>query len=102
VPRNVVTLAPRMVRLARPGTRAAIEAALAERFRYRREDDRIEIDFPKSDADAKQKVVAALDEIEPRWRRVFVLYPRESSICARTAASISSEVASLSWCNSTA
>jgi hypothetical protein len=77
VPRNVVTLAPRMVRLARPGTRGAIEAALAERFRCRREDDRIEIDLPKSDPAAKQKVVAALDEIDPRWGRVFVLHPRE-------------------------
>jgi hypothetical protein len=66
-----------MVRLVRPGTRAAIESALAEQFRYRRENDYIEIDFPKSDADAKRKVVAALDEINPRWRRVFVLYARE-------------------------
>jgi hypothetical protein len=45
--------------------------------RYRREGDQIEIDFPKSDRDAKRKVVAAPDEINPRWRRVFVLYPRD-------------------------
>jgi hypothetical protein len=77
MPRNVVTLAPRLVRLARPGTRSAIEAALARRFRYRREDDRIEIDFPKPDREARRKVVAALDEIDPRWRRVFVIYPHE-------------------------
>ena len=77
MPRNVVTLAPRLVRLARPGTRAAIESAIAERFRYRREQNHIEIDFPKSDQDAKRKVVAALDEINPRWRLVFVLYARE-------------------------
>jgi hypothetical protein len=76
VPRNVITLAPRTVQLARPGTRAAIEAALAEQFRYRREQDHIEIDFAKSDEDARRKVVAALDEINPRWHRVFVLYPR--------------------------
>ena len=76
VPRNVITLAPRMVRLARPGTRAAIEAALAEQFGYRCEQDHIEIAFAKSDGDARQKVLAALDEINPRWRRVFVLYPR--------------------------
>jgi hypothetical protein len=75
VPRNVVTLAPRLLRLARPGTRAAIEAALAERFRYRRVDAHIEIDFPKSKPGAKAEVVAALDEIDPRWRRVFVIYP---------------------------
>ena len=49
MPRNVVTLAPRLIRLARPGTRSAIEAALAQKFRYRRKDDFIEIDFPKSD-----------------------------------------------------
>jgi hypothetical protein len=66
-----------MVRLARPGTRVTIEAALAERFRYRREKDHIEIDFAKSDDDARRKVVAALDDIDPRWRRVFVLYPPE-------------------------
>ena len=77
MPRNVVTLAPRLIPLARPGTRAAIESRLGERFRFRREDDHIEIDFSKSDAEAKQKVVAALDEIDPRWRRVFVIYPRD-------------------------
>ena len=66
-----------MVRLARPGRRAAIEAALGEPFRCRREEDHIEIDFAKSDEDAKRKVVAALDEINPRWRLVFVLYPRD-------------------------
>ena len=76
VPRNGITLAPRMIRLARPGTRAAIEVGLAERFRYRHEHDHIEIDFAKSDGEARQKVVAALDEIDPQWRRVFVLYPR--------------------------
>jgi len=33
---------------------------LGERFQFRRKDDHIEIDFSKSDAEAKQKVVAAL------------------------------------------
>jgi hypothetical protein len=66
-----------MVRLAPPGTRVAIEEALAERFRYRLEKDHIVIDFAKSDADARRKVVAALDDIDPRWRRVFALYPRD-------------------------
>jgi hypothetical protein len=77
VPRNVVTLAPRLLSRARPGTRAAIESALAERFRYRLEDDHIEIDFAKSDHEAKRKVVAALDEIYPRWGRLFVIYPHD-------------------------
>ncbi|HEX8105701.1 MAG TPA: hypothetical protein VF533_24005 [Solirubrobacteraceae bacterium] len=76
MPRNVVTLVPRVVAFARPGTRARVEAALGERFRYRRADDRIEIDFPKSRSDAKQAVIAALDGIEPGWRRVFRVYPR--------------------------
>lgn len=76
MPRNVVTLSPRLIPFARPGTRAAIEAALEERFRYRRVDDRIEIDFPKAARDAKQEVTSALDDINPAWRRVFVIYPR--------------------------
>jgi hypothetical protein len=77
MPRNVVTLAPRLIRLGRPGTRSAIEAGLAQTFRYRREDNHIEIDFPKSDGEARRKVIAALDEIDPHWRRVFVIYPRD-------------------------
>jgi hypothetical protein len=77
VPRNVVTLAPRLLARARPARRSAIETALEDRFRYRRQDDHIEIDFSKSDHEAKRKVVAALDEIDPRWRRVFVIYPRD-------------------------
>jgi hypothetical protein len=77
MPRNVVTLVPRVLVLTRPGTRGAIETALGERFRFRRVNDRIEIDFPKSDPEAKRKVVAALDEIDPRWRRVFVIYPHD-------------------------
>ena len=77
MPRNVVTLVPRVLRLARPGTRAAIEEALAQKFRYRREEDSIEIDFPKSDRESKRKVVAALDQIDRRWRRIFAIYPRD-------------------------
>jgi hypothetical protein len=76
MPRNVVTLVPRLVAFARPGTRAEIEVALEERFRYRRVDNRIEIDFPKSKSGSKQEVIAALDAISPAWRRVFVIYPR--------------------------
>ncbi len=76
MPRNVVTLSPRLIPFARPGKRAAIETALGERFRYRRVDDRIDIDFPKSASDAKQEVISALDGIDPAWRRVFAIYPR--------------------------
>ena len=76
MPRNVVTLRPRLVPFARPGTRAKIETALEDRFRYRRVDDHIEIDFPKSKVAAKQEVISALDAISPAWRRVFVIYGR--------------------------
>jgi hypothetical protein len=76
MPRNVVSLAPRLIPFARPGTRAKIETALEEHYRYRRVDDHIEIDFPKSKSDAKQEVISTLDAISPAWRRVFVIYPR--------------------------
>ena len=76
MPRNVVTLAPRLIPLVRRGMREQIEAELSKRYRFRRVDDHIEIDFPKSKSDAKEEVVAQLDEIDPRWRRVFVVYPR--------------------------
>ncbi len=76
IPRNVVTLAPRLIPRARPSRRAKIEAKLQTRYRCRRADDHIEIDFPKSKNDAKQKVVAALDAIDPAWRRLYVIYPR--------------------------
>ncbi len=76
IPRNVVTLEPRLIPRARPSRRAKIEAELQTRYRYRRVDDHIEIDFPKSKNDATQEVIAALDAIDPAWRRLFVIYPR--------------------------
>lgn len=76
MPRNVVTLAPRLIPRARPGRRAQIQAELQERYRDRRVADRIEIDFPKSKNDAKQEVLATLDSIDPAWRRLYVIYPR--------------------------
>lgn len=87
VPRNVVTLAPR--RLSIPSrrnrqTRRMIEDMVVERYRARVESDpeRIEIDFPKEKGGraAKTEVAKALDDTDPRWRRVFTLYPTESSL----------------------
>ena len=55
-----------------------------ERYRARVESDpeRIEMDFPKQEGGraAKTEVANALDATDPRWRRVFVLYPNESSL----------------------
>ena len=88
MPRNVVTLVPRWRWL--PGSRAAqyrVRSALAGRYRYRAETqpERIEIDFPKSKsrAAAKDEVAEVLDDIEAKWRRLFVLYPTESALRSR-------------------
>ncbi|MEN3313107.1 MAG: hypothetical protein V7645_2436 [Actinomycetota bacterium] len=90
MPRNVVTLSPRLLVLPMQRNRAArerIERALVRHYRARRESDpeRIEIDFPKraSRRAAKEEVAAELDQIEPRWRRLYVLYPSESSLRER-------------------
>ena len=57
---------------------------VVERYRGRIESDpeRIEIDFPKGKGGraAKTEVVKALDGADPRWRRIFVLYPTELSL----------------------
>ncbi len=59
-------------------------ASLGERHRvrWRAEGDGVQIDFPKSlgRRAAKDAVVADLAEIESAWRRLFVVYPTESSI----------------------
>lgn len=90
MPRNVVRLTPRRLVLPIQRNRAArerIERALAEKYRVRRESDpeRIEIDFPKHGLRraAKEEVAAALDRVEPRWKRLYVLYPSESSLRER-------------------
>ena len=90
MPRNIVTLAPRRLVLPVQRNRAArqrIERALVEKYRARRESDpeRIVIDFPKraSRRAAKEEVAAALDQVERRWRRLYVLYPSESSLRER-------------------
>lgn len=87
VPRNVVTLTPRFLvfptRRNRE-TRQIVQAHLVARYRARVESDpdRIEIDFPKrmGGRAAKTEVMASLDQVAPRWRRVFVLYPTESAL----------------------
>jgi hypothetical protein len=85
--RNVVTLMPRVLVLPTRGNRRArerIDRSVTETFRARRESgpDRIEIDFPPgaSRRTARGAVTAELDRVESRWRRLYVLYPTESSL----------------------
>lgn len=87
MPRNVVTLTPRVLKLPtrrNSETRRRVEEMMVERFRARVERDpkRIEMDFPKQIGAraAKNEVAHALDATVPRWRRVFALYPTESSL----------------------
>jgi hypothetical protein len=82
-----VTLVPRVLVLPTRRnrlTRQRVEAAVAERYRARfeRDPERIEVDFPKriSGRAAKSEVAELLDRADPRWRRVFVLYPTESAL----------------------
>ena len=90
VPRNVVTLVPRLLVLPTRRNdehRQAIIDALAVRYRIRVSDNpkKVEIDFPKrlSHRAAKDDVMAELDRLEPTWRRFFVLYPTEDSLRRR-------------------
>jgi len=90
MPRNAVTLSPRRFVLPLPQNRTArerIERALLDKYRARREShpDRLEIDFPKHEPHraAKEVITAELDKVEPRWRRLYVLYPTESSLRER-------------------
>ena len=90
MPRNVVTVSRRLLVLPTSRNRDAqrrVELALEERYRARRASDpsHLEIDFPKRHLRraAKEEVAAELDRIEPRWRRLFVLYPTESSLRER-------------------
>ena len=87
MPRNVVTLTPRGPRQRNRAARERIERTLVDTYRAHRErdPDRIEIDFPKRGPRraAKEEVAAALDAIEPSWRRLYVLYPTESSLRER-------------------
>ncbi len=85
VPRNVVTLSPR--RLVLPTrqnreTRGRIQSAVLTRYRARVETYGIAIDFPKRKGAraAKDEVAEVLDGVDRRWRRVFVLYPTESTL----------------------
>lgn len=87
MPRNVVSLSPRLLVLptrTNREARRAIMAALGDRYRARPMDGGkwLAIDFPKHMGRrmAKDQVSAALDEIDPRWRRLFVLYPKEASL----------------------
>jgi hypothetical protein len=87
MPRNVVSVIRRrrlvLVR-DRRGRQDRALASLSERHRvrWRAEGDGVQIDFARSlgRRAAKDRVVADLAEIEPAWRRLFVVYPTESSI----------------------
>jgi hypothetical protein len=88
VPRNVVTVVRRKTILPR-GTRRRerqdlVLARLGERYRVRwlPDGEGAEIDFPKrlGRRPAKDRVVNDLAEIEQDWRRLFKVYPTESSL----------------------
>lgn len=90
VSRNVVTVVPRMLVLPTRRNREAqrrVELGLEGRYRARRlrVPKQLEIDFPKRQRRraAKEEVARELDRLEPRWRRLFVLYPTESSLRER-------------------
>ena len=75
MPRNVVTVVPRFAAFAgEPPTRERGGAGRAVSLSSR--GDAMEIDFPKQlGREARERVVADLDEIAPNWRRLFRLYP---------------------------
>jgi hypothetical protein len=87
MPRNVVTLCRRVLALATSRnrqTRERVESWAIETRRARRETNpqRLEIDFPKQKGKraAKTQIAEALDHVDPRWRKGFVLYPTESAL----------------------
>ena len=90
MPRNVVTLAPRLLVLPtrrNDERRQAIIDALAVRYRIRVSEHpkKVEIDFPKrlGHRAARDEVMAELDRLEPTWRGFFVLYPTEDFLRER-------------------
>ena len=84
--RNVVTLLPRLLVLPTPRNRAARETVQTNVVRHFRATEgahqSLRMDFPKRKGAraAKDEVAALLDEIEPRWRRLYVLYPTEDAL----------------------
>jgi hypothetical protein len=78
VPRNIVTLDPRSSLFGRKRhAQERVLAAVGERYRFRKEEAWVEIDFPKRMGDqAQAQVVTELDRIEPNWR-LFRIHPRE-------------------------
>ena len=85
MPRNVVTLRPRLVTLPtrrNRETRKRVERFVVERYRASIYDEGIKIHFPKRKGRraAKDEVTRALDATDANWRRVFVLYPKESAL----------------------
>ena len=57
---------------------------LGERYtvRWRADRDGLEIDFPKGlgGVAARERVVDDLARIEPDWKRLLVVYPREGTL----------------------
>ena len=89
MPRNVVTLSSRLLVLPtrkNRKARRAIIAALGDRYPALSSDGgkRLAIHFPKDVGGraAKDEVTAALDRIDVRWRRFFVLHPNEKSLAS--------------------
>ena len=87
MPRNVVTLSPKLLSLPTRRNREIrerVRTLVVERYRARVEThpERIEIDFPKrlGGRAAKREVLQVLDANEPGWRRVFAPYPTESAL----------------------
>jgi hypothetical protein len=88
VPRNVVTLRVRAFRVPtrrNRDTQHRVEQALVERLRARAERTpvlQLEIDFPKNEShrDATDEMEAELNQIDARWRRVFMLYPTDAAL----------------------
>ena len=86
MPRNVVTV----VAKRRPWRRASeTQTAILKTLSQRRRPDpdpdlpgrHVEFSFPMSTsrAAAKAEIAALLNDIEPRWRRYFTLYPRDQN-----------------------
>ena len=79
MPRNVVTLEPRLDFFGRKRkAQERLLSAIEERYRVRKVENSVRIDFPKRvGKQGKAQVVAELDRIDPNWRRVLRIYPRD-------------------------
>ena len=81
MPRNVVTVSPRFAVFPwwrREQTRILEEVAQRHQPTPHERGTGLHLDFSKRDdpSDARGRVVAWLDEIDPAWRRHVKVYPR--------------------------